>query len=753
MQRNPSAEPADVRRLPFSPEDHPLTVEEAPLDDISGSPLRAGDPHLRVDGGGIASIVFSAAGGGPNVLGTAALDRLDAILAEVEHGVTVDAVRAVVVRSALPATWISGADLREVRAIPDAAAGEALARRGQAVLRRLETLAVPTFAALRGACLGAGAELALACSYRLAADSANTLLGFPEVRYGLIAALGGTVRLPRLVGARSALGLILTGRSVDASEAKALGLVDAVFAAAEMDARVADFVRERLERGRRRTGARRGVARRLVEDTAPGRRALFARVRRGLRAPEAAHNPAGLRALEVVAEGIGLPLDAAFALEARAFGELAVTDEARGLMHAFSLRRVARGPVTDSAETPARLDTVALLGGGVSAGALAHRLAARGMEVRVRDPDRAAVAEAVRFAADALRWERSNGSLSRADSIASRERVTGAQGFGGFGTVDLAVEVLVGSEERKRTVLREAEDHLREGAVLAATALAIPVDAIACDLARPESLAGLRLFPSPEDARIAEVVRGARTSPRTVASLVELAQRLELPAVAVADAPGGLLHRLAAVYVQEAVALLGEGASVAQVDGAARGFGMAEGPLALADRIGTASLARVAAAVHGSGGDPVRSADALEMLVRREVLGVRAGRGFYTYAARHEPRPAPEIAALVREGDGVPRPAPDGPAILGRLLLSLVNEAAAVLEEGIAGGPDEVDLAMMIGFGFPAFRGGLLFHADRIGLPAVVASLRALRERHGPRFEPGARLRRLADEGRGFHDG
>jgi 3-hydroxyacyl-CoA dehydrogenase len=498
------------------------------------------------------------------------------------------------------------------------------------------------------------------------------------------------------------------------------------------------------------------VARRLVEDTAPGRRALFARVRRGLERAAGGRNPAGFRVLEVVAESIALPVDEAFAHEAAAFGELAMTAEAHALMHAFSLRRVLRHPPGVPNAPPPAVETVALLGGGVPAGALAHLLAERDVSVRVRDRDRAAVADALHWVRETAGWERRQARLGAEAERRVASRVAGATGFGGFGTVDMAVEMAVGDASRKREVLREAEDHLRDDALLATTALDLSVGALCEGLARPERVAGLRFFPSPSDPRVAEIVRGPATGDGVVAALHALARRLDVPALVVGDAPGGLLHRLAVAYVMEGVALLAEGASVQDVDGAARELGLADGPLATADAVGLPALARIAAAVVSTD-DPARSADVLDSLVRRAVLGVQAGKGFYTYKAGHPPRPAESVAALLRPADA-PTESPTAPPALPtpeamgqRLLLALANEAARVLDEGVVATPDEIDLAVIVGLGFPAFLGGLLYHADQLGARSVVASLDALAAQHGPRFQPASLLRRLAAEGRAFH--
>ncbi|HEX7239110.1 MAG TPA: enoyl-CoA hydratase-related protein, partial [Longimicrobiaceae bacterium] len=236
--------------------------------------------RLELEEDGIARLVLDRPGSRVNFLSRATVEALDTLLAEAERLAGDGRLRALVVRSAKPGVFVAGVDLDEMRAVADAAEGAAQARRGQQVLRRLEELPVPTFAALEGVCLGAGAELALACSYRLASLAPSTRVAFPEVQLGILPALGGTVRLPRLIGVRGALELILTGRTVDAREAVRLGFVDAAFPPERFEEELRRFVVERLRRGRTRTGARRGVGRRLLEDTAPGRRLVFARLRR-----------------------------------------------------------------------------------------------------------------------------------------------------------------------------------------------------------------------------------------------------------------------------------------------------------------------------------------------------------------------------------------------------------------------------------------------------------------------------------------
>lgn len=690
-------------------------------------------PQPRCDGvvllrgeEGVVSLVFDRPGSPVNVVDIALLQRLDNLLEEVEHGVRAGAVRAVLVRSAKPGVFLAGADLGEVRRLRGAAEARATAARGQEVLRRLERLEVPTFAVLDGACLGAGLEVALACAHRLGSDSAHTRLGLPETRFGLLPALGGTVRLPRLVGLRAALELIVGGRTVDAARARALGLLDEVYPAARLDVAVAAFVAHHLRRGRGRARARRGVARRLLEDTAPGRRVVFRQVRRNVEA-EGGASPAEMRALEVVADGVALPLESAFAREAEVFGELVCTPESRGYLQAAGLRRVARAPHPAASVSP--VEKVVVLGGGAPGGALAYRLASAGIAVRVRDARRAAVAEALRLAADAFRASVSAGTLSEGERQRLAGQVEGAVGFGGFGTADVLIETLAAPAETKGAALREGEEHVGDRCILVSTSLALPVARLAAGTERPERVVGLHLFPSPAEPRLAEVIRTAASGDDAVAALHALARRLGIPALVVRDAPGALLFRLAVAYVDEAVRLVEEGTPAATVDGAMTSWGMRPGPLALADRVGTAALARATAALAEAFPERVRPPAAPERRPRRTP-----GRG------ADDP---------VRTPSGETPSAPG--QVVRRLRAALLNEAARVLEDQVVPSAAEVDFAAIHALGFPAARGGLLYDADRAGLAAELSALRELAERHGPRFEPGPLLVRLAAEGGRFH--
>lgn len=702
--------------------------------------------RLEVGEDGVSRLVFDRPGSPVNLLTRAVMERLDTLLGEAERLAGAGRVRALVVASAKPGSFLAGADVREMQEVGDAAEAAATARWGQRILRRLEELPVPTLAAIDGVCLGAGVELTLACGYRLAADSPATRIGFPEVQLGIIPALGGTVRLPRLVGARAALELVLDGERVDAREARRLGLVDAVFPPEAFEAEVLRFARERIERGRTRTGARRGVGKRLLEDTAPGRRLLFARVGRELAREEGERSHAARRALEAVADGVALPLERAFEREAEVAGELMVTREARGLLHALRLRQAAGEGRPLPAPAP-QVERVAVLGAGRMGAGIAHLLARSGTPVRLREVRHPALLRGVEYIRSLFRAEVARGTLPRREAEERAPLVSGTLGFGGFGIVDLVIEAVGEDPEAKRNALREVEEHVREDCLLAPCGAAIPVALLQEAVARPARVVGMHFFHPVGRIPLVEVVRGPRTSAEAVAAALALARRAGKVPLVVRDGPGFLVNRILFAYLSEALRLVEEGAPPERVDAALTEFGMPLGPLRLMDELGVGFTARVLRLLAEGLGERYRASPVLEHLARAGRPGREWGAGFYRYEEGKDPRPDPRAPAAYRDAvrpreGGIP---PDEP--LSRTLLAMVNEAARALEEGVVERAAEVDLAMTLAAGFPRFRGGLLYHADRTGVPEVVGALEEHALRFGERFSPAALLVRLAEEG------
>jgi 3-hydroxyacyl-CoA dehydrogenase/enoyl-CoA hydratase/3-hydroxybutyryl-CoA epimerase len=683
---------------------------------------------LEVDAEGVARLWLGERGRAPALLSPELLGELDLRVDEVEDGVAEGRIRALVLRSRTPAAFVAGSDLRPLRGIASAHDATRHALDAQRVLRRVEELSVPTIAVVEGACIGGGLELALACAYRVASDSPRTRFALPEVRNGLIPGFGGTVRLPRLVGVQASLEIIVTGRPVGPAEALRMGLVDEVIPARALDEGVERFARDRVAKVRLRGGGRRRVPRRLLEDTAPGRRLVFRAARR-LIPPATPTDAAPCRALEVVAEGVALPLERAFRREAKVYGQLAVSADAQALIHTQLLLQSTAPPAASAAP----LEQAAVLGAGEIGSALAYLLARGGIQVRVKDRKRSAMAAGVQAARDRLAPEQ-RPAKRRAEAAARAGGIAAATGFGGFGTLDL-VAVAVGDRvELSRRALREVEDHTRPECLFALTSPLISVASVQSALSAPGRVVGLHLAEPVARFPLVEVVPGPDTDSAAFARALDLARRIGRTPVVVADRPGFLLPRLLGAYFAEALRLLDDGATARQIDTALESAGFAAGPFRRMDEIGKDRVFRLLDSLADQLDDRFRPAPVADRL-----RGTRDG--FYLYRNGRPVAINPSLpAGLPDLGDA------HAELIRDRVLLLLVNESALALEEGVAD-PDAIDLASVLGVGFPRVLGGGLHFAAGTGASALLDRFALLAARFGPRFAPAPLLHHIGSPG------
>ncbi|MEX2529210.1 MAG: 3-hydroxyacyl-CoA dehydrogenase NAD-binding domain-containing protein [Gemmatimonadota bacterium] len=711
-------------------------------------------PNLHLEDSGVARIVFDDPDRSVNVLGEPVMRRLSDLLEEVRAGVDAGRIGGLLIESAKEGSFIVGADIEELGSIESPGDGVEASRFGQAVFLELERLSIPTVAAIQGTCLGGGTELALACRYRVASDSNSTRIGLPEVQLGILPAWGGTTRLPRLIGLQAALDLILTGKQVDAKRARRLGLVgevlpDEIFAQASMR-----FLEKRMAEEIAPARGSRGFLKRLMEDTAPGRRIILAAARRSVMEKTGGHYPAPLRILEVIGHSMGRSLERAFQLEAEAAGELLASRVTRNLLHVFRLREGAKKAFGETFRgEPREIADLGVVGAGVMGGGIAQLAAAREVRVRLKDIRHEPVADAFSHARKAFEREASRGRISGREAEQGMERISGGTDYSGFGQLDLVVEAVVERLDVKRTVLGEVEERVDPECILATNTSTLSVDAMAEALERPEHFCGLHFFNPVHRMPLVEIVRGERTSEGTLASVHAFARRLGKVPVVVGDGPGFLVNRILGPYLNEAGFLLAEGASIEDIDGAATAFGLPMGPLRLVDEVGIDIARHAGDVLLEAFGERMRPSAPLVRMGETDRLGRKGGKGFYLHGdSRKDEKPEPELHTLL--GDAVPSTAVhiDEADIRARLLLVMINEAARVLGDGIARSAAEVDLAMVMGTGFPPFRGGLLRFADDNHPRSLVERLETLEATLGERFTPAPVLRELARDDRTFYE-
>ena len=697
---------------------------------------------------GIAVVVFDVPGA-VNTISQAVGEELAALLDRLAQD---PVVRGVVLMSGKPDSFIAGADIHEFVALRTAAEASALSRRGQELVQRIESLGKPVVAAIHGACIGGGVEIALGCAWRVASDHPKTQLQLSEVQLGILPGAGGCTRLPRLVGLRAALDMILTGKPVRAAKARKLGLVDELVHPAilrEVAVRAADRLVREGPRERERPG---GAPAALLDRTAIGRQLVYRGARKQLLKKTGGHYPAPLAALDVVRIGLERGMDAGFAAESERFGELAVTDVSRNLVRLFFATTALKKDDGVPPGSVGELAPVARLGivgsGFMGAGIAGTAVAKATVEVRLRDAELSRVGKGLKAALGQLDERLKRRSISRPEHQRLTALLTGTDGYQGFGKADLVIEAVFEDLAVKRTVMAELEAVVRDDAVLATNTSTIPIAEIAAMARRPERILGMHFFSPVEKMPLVEVIPHAGTAPRAIARTVRFGRKLGKTVIVVADRPGFWVNRILTPYLNEAGRLLLEGVPVEVVDRTMVRFGFPVGPVTLLDEVGLDVAQKAAAVMHAAYGERLAPAEVVGRMLAEGRLGRKSGKGFHLYEDGRKAGVDERVYDLL----GVkPQAEASADMVHKRLVYAMLNEAAMAAGEGVVRSPRDGDLGAIFGIGFPPFRGGPLRFIDDLGASQVVATLRDLSLNHGDRFRPAESLVALAERGGRFH--
>ena len=699
---------------------------------------------------GLAHLVFDDPARRVNVIDEAAIADLERALAELEASPMLEGV---VLRSGKAGSFIAGADVNAIGSMTDREQVLALIRRAHAAFNRLAALGAPTVAAIDGVCLGGGTELALACDSRVASEEPGTQIGFPETLLGIFPGFGGTTRLPRLVGLQTALDLILTGRALDGRRAEKIGLAARAVPGAwliEGAHRRIEELKRRPPRARRDAFRSRDLGTWLMQGNPFGRQLVFQRARGLTMARTQGHYPAPLAALRVMELGWGRPLAEGLELEATWVSDLVIGPVCKNLVRIFQLsERAKKDPVSDPALPPAEVRTLALVGAGVMGGGIAELASRSGITVRLRDLQPASITRALRTVRSIIdergRRRRAPGAGGEADNQLAR--ILPTLELTGFKRADAAIEAVVEDLDVKRRVFGELEVRMRDDALLATNTSSLSVGALAEGLEHPERFCGFHFFNPVHRMPLVEVVRGERTSDATLTTAVGLARRLGKTPVVVNDAPGFVVNRILMPYLREALHLLEEGYALPEIDASMKRFGMPMGPFEVVDEVGLDVALKVAGVLSTAFPNRMTPAPALEKMVAAGRLGRKSGLGFYRHRGKKR---VPDPAVAGKLGLSRARRVTTPGILIERMVMAMINEAAHCLEDGVVSDAGMLDLAMIFGAGFPPFRGGVLRHADTLGLTHVESRLTALRAEGGERFAPAKMIVRLAASGGSF---
>lgn len=635
-------------------------------------------------------------------------------------------------------SFSAGADIKEFgKPLIDPPLGVALAA--------IEGADKPVVAAIHGKALGGGLELALACHYRVA--TTDSRIGLPEVKLGILPGAGGTQRLPRLIGLEAALGMITEGNEITAAKAQQLGAIDAVIEG-DLESGAVAFAERIVTEGRgvRRTGELPPPPENasLFEETARS----LAKKKRGFEAPQ--------RALEAVRFAYQYPFDEALRREHALCKELLVSPQSRALRHLFAAEReVAKIPGLP-ADTPTRsVNKVAVVGMGLMGTGIAMAFANAGIPVVALHRSQDKLDRAMANIARQYNGQAAKGSLSQEEAEQRIGLIRPVLNYDGLTDADLIIEAVAEDLAVKREVFAILGRVAKPEAILATNTSYLDIDTLAEASGRPADVCGMHFLNPAHIMRLLENVRGPRTAPDVLATIMAVGRRIgKLPILAGA-AEGFIINRMLAKRSREAAFMLEEGATPAQVDKVLLGYGFPMGPYALADLAGIDLQYAARQARFDRLSEREKQANFVDQLYRMGRYGQKTGAGWYRYDENRKSSPDPVIDELLLEHSkkrGLTRRVVEDDEILERCLYAMVNEGAKIIEEGIASRPHEIDVAMVNGIGFPAYTGGPLWWADQIGLGKVRDAMYRYRDIAGSEFwTPAPLLERLASEGKGFY--
>jgi 3-hydroxyacyl-CoA dehydrogenase/enoyl-CoA hydratase/3-hydroxybutyryl-CoA epimerase len=678
---------------------------------------------------GYASIEFDQLESKVNILSAQSLLELDEIISQLEQRKD---LKGACILSKKPDIFIAGADIKEIENITSASEGQAKSAAGQKILNRLEKLPMPTLALINGACLGGGLELALACDYRLASFSDKVRIGLPEVKLGIIPGFGGTKRLPRLVGLRKGIELIVSGEAISGSEALKIGLVDGLISQARLVEEGIDFLKKKGSKRGEFKPRLKGLLNIFLDKTAIGRAILKNQAKKFILKTTKGHYPAPLKALEAVTKNYASSLGRALKREARAFGELVIGSVSKNLISVFYLiekYKKARWPEA----APRQIRKCVIVGSGVMGGGIAQLFSYHGLAVRMKDLSYPALGRGLREAREVYDYGVKRRKLKPNQAILGMGLISATTDYSGFSKADLLVEAVVEDIQVKRMVFSEISSIVKPDCILASNTSCLSITQMSEGIKNRQRVIGMHFFNPVHRMPLVELIRTPYTSDETVATSVEFSRKIGKTPIVVRDSCGFLVNRILIPYLNEAGFLLEQGVSFERIDQLMLGFGMPMGPFALLDEIGLDVGYKVALLLEEHFGQRMKLPEIFKKVYAQKWFGKKTAKGFYTHKAKSR-QPNNELYNLISKRADLPI---SDEEILKRMVYRMINEAARCLEEKVCNEPSDVDIGMITGTGFPPFRAGLLRYADSIGTEKITEDLRKFADKFkAERFLP-----------------
>jgi 3-hydroxyacyl-CoA dehydrogenase/enoyl-CoA hydratase/carnithine racemase len=646
--------------------------------------------------------------------------------------------------------FTGGADITEIQKVKDREILFHQVMENNQFLNDIEEAPKPVIAAINGTCLGGGLEIAMACHYRIAAQGIQ--IGQPEVKVGLIPGAGGTQRLPRLIGLPEALKMILTGEPISSEEGLEMGCMDEVVSGEVLIEKALEvakrFISKQLNHRDRRTSLRKD---RLPNWMTKKMAIAYAKEEtqkkaKGYIAP--------FKAIDAMERGLTDDFEADLKLEAQLFCDCALSDVAKNLIGLFLNSRAAgRLPRIEGVE-PKKIKTVGMLGGGTMGSGITHLLLIHGFQTILWDIHEEAIQKALSAIRKTFDYSIKKGKMTQDQlELLLRDRLKTTTSFEDLSHVDLVIEAVVEDMEIKQSIWKRLQAICRPEVVFGTNTSALSITEMASVLKNPERMIGLHFFNPAERMQLLEIICGKETSNETLSTSVAFARALRKIPVVVNDGPGFYVSRQLGALMGEATFMVAEGVDSMTIEEAVVDFGLPMGPATLGDLTGLDINYHVAKYFERSFGQRWRMSPISELIYQTGCYGRKTGAGWYDYRGE-KPVPNPKVEEVIKsylKEKGIKPKRVSYKEVMDRMLARAINEAAYIIEDGICDRPQDMDLAVVYGIGFPPYRGGILRYADTWGIRNVYEHLLGLEQEHGVRFKPASLIREMAESGRTFY--
>jgi len=644
--------------------------------------------------------------------------------------------------SAKEGIFIAGADIADIQSLTDEEHAYDLVSEGQRILSKITELPFATLAVIDGACLGGGFELALCCDYRIATQSSKTKIGLPEVNLGVLPGFGGTQRLKTLTGLSKALELILGGKILNGLKAQKLGIVDACVPQGYLEFREKSFIEAVLKNPKKKS-TKSGT---LLDHYLP--QLVFHYARKNVMEKTKGKYPAPLVILDLMEKTQDREIYSALDDEARAFAKLAVTPISKNLIALFfSSEALKKERGVKRKVNPIVINMISVVGAGVMGAGIVFSFSKIDKLVRMKLRRYAQAGEAMKSITKVYDGFIKRHRLSQNEVANKLSHISYTTEYNGFSSCDLALEAIVENVEAKEEVYGQLEKVMDEKAIIASNTSSLSISLLSEKMNHPERFVGMHFFNPVPRMPLVEIIAGKKTSDKTIATVVSLAKELGKTPIVVGDCAGFLVNRILIPYINEAVRMFEDGADFQMIDKVVEDFGMPMGPFTLADEVGLDVGYKVSKVLEEAYGERMKISPILDRVYHQmQLLGKKSGKGFYVHASKQK-----EVNDAVKALVSTTRDFSEK-EIIDRTMLIMINEAAMCLEEKVVANAQYLDMAMVMGTGFPPFRGGLLRYADSIGLDNVVNALSALEEQYGIRFSPSKHLVRMAKNAQTFYE-